>query len=99
MRFYKHNDKYYIIHRTIAISLFTDKDGKVKTPIMIHRALIGSPERFMGILIEHYSGNFPLSVNIDESPSFPTCMIFTPAVLSNPTLPKQTLLLLQLLLG
>ena len=39
---------------------YTDKDGKVKTPMMIHRALIGSPERFMGILIEHYSGNFPL---------------------------------------
>ncbi|MFA6340730.1 MAG: threonine--tRNA ligase [Candidatus Paceibacterota bacterium] len=39
---------------------YTDKDGKVKTPMMIHRAIIGSPERFMGILIEHYSGNFPL---------------------------------------
>jgi threonyl-tRNA synthetase len=39
---------------------YTDKDGKVKTPMMIHRALIGSPERFMGILIEHYAGNFPL---------------------------------------
>jgi threonyl-tRNA synthetase len=39
---------------------YTDKDGKVKTPMMIHRAIIGSPERFMGILIEHYAGNFPL---------------------------------------
>ena len=39
---------------------YTDKDGKAKTPIMIHRALIGSPERFMGILIEHYAGAFPL---------------------------------------
>ena len=39
---------------------YTDKDGKEKTPIMLHRAIIGSPERFMGILIEHYSGNFPL---------------------------------------
>ena len=29
MSFYQHNDKYYIIHRTIAISLFTDKEGKV----------------------------------------------------------------------
>jgi len=38
---------------------FTDKDGKEKTPIMIHRAITGSPERFMGILIEHYAGNFP----------------------------------------
>ncbi len=39
---------------------YTDKDGQQKTPMMIHRAIIGSPERFMGILIEHYSGNFPL---------------------------------------
>jgi threonyl-tRNA synthetase len=39
---------------------YTDKDGKEKMPIMIHRAIIGSPERFMGILIEHYAGNFPL---------------------------------------
>lgn len=39
---------------------YTDHDGMKKTPVMIHRALIGSPERFMGILIEHYAGNFPL---------------------------------------
>ncbi len=39
---------------------YTDKDGKEKTPVMVHRALIGSPERFMGVLIEHYGGNFPL---------------------------------------
>jgi threonyl-tRNA synthetase len=39
---------------------YTDKDGKEKTPVMIHRAIIGSPDRFMGILIEHYAGNFPL---------------------------------------
>ena len=39
---------------------YMDSDGKEKTPVMIHRAIVGSPERFMGILIEHYSGNFPL---------------------------------------
>jgi threonyl-tRNA synthetase len=39
---------------------YTDKDGSEKTPVMIHRAIIGSPERFMGVLIEHYAGNFPL---------------------------------------
>ncbi len=38
---------------------YTDSDGQKKTPVMIHRALVGSPERFMGILIEHYAGNFP----------------------------------------
>ncbi len=39
--------------------VYTDSDGKEKTPVMIHRALVGSPERFLGILIEHYAGNFP----------------------------------------
>ncbi|MFA6353774.1 MAG: threonine--tRNA ligase [Candidatus Paceibacterota bacterium] len=39
---------------------YNDKDGKEKTPVMIHRAIVGSPERFLGILIEHYAGNFPL---------------------------------------
>lgn len=40
--------------------VYTDTDGKEKTPVMIHRALIGSPDRFMGVLIEHYTGAFPL---------------------------------------
>lgn len=35
-------------------------DGEKHTPVMIHRALYGSLERFMGILIEHYAGAFPL---------------------------------------
>ncbi|MES2014258.1 MAG: threonine--tRNA ligase [Patescibacteria group bacterium] len=39
---------------------YADKDGTEKTPVMIHRALIGSPDRFMGVLIEHYAGAFPL---------------------------------------
>jgi len=36
------------------------KDGKEKQPFMIHRALLGSFERFIGILIEHYAGAFPV---------------------------------------
>jgi len=39
---------------------FADKDGHLKRPYMIHRALLGSIERFFGVLIEHYAGNFPL---------------------------------------
>jgi len=39
---------------------YTDSDGSEKTPVMVHRALVGSPDRFMGILIEHYAGVFPL---------------------------------------
>lgn len=36
------------------------EDGKAHRPIMIHRALLGSIERFFGILVEHYAGAFPL---------------------------------------
>ena len=39
---------------------FTDRDGQKKRPIMIHRALFGSIERFFAILLEHYAGDFPL---------------------------------------
>lgn len=39
---------------------YTDADGKKKTPVMIHRAIAGSIERFMSIIIEHFAGNFPL---------------------------------------
>ena len=38
---------------------FVDKDGTEKQPYMIHRALLGSIERFFGVLIEHYAGAFP----------------------------------------
>ena len=38
---------------------YTDKEGKKKTPIMIHRAIAGSLERFMSVMIEHTAGNFP----------------------------------------
>jgi threonyl-tRNA synthetase len=39
---------------------YTGEDGKEHQPIMIHRALMGSLERFFGVLIEHYAGAFPL---------------------------------------
>ncbi len=39
---------------------YIDKKGKKKRPVIIHRALMGSLERFIGILIEHYAGAFPL---------------------------------------
>ena len=40
-------------------ALFVDKDGSKKVPVMLHRALFGSLERFIGILIENYSGKLP----------------------------------------
>lgn len=39
---------------------YIDQDGEKKRPVMLHRALFGSLERFIGILIEHYAGAFPL---------------------------------------
>ena len=39
---------------------YVDKDGSKKRPVMLHRVIYGSIERFIGILIEHYAGAFPL---------------------------------------
>ncbi|MCY0877565.1 MAG: threonine--tRNA ligase [Firmicutes bacterium] len=39
---------------------YIDQDGQPKRPVMIHRAIMGSIERFLGILVEHYGGAFPL---------------------------------------
>ena len=42
---------------------YVDKDGSKKVPVMLHRALFGSLERFIGILIEHYAGKFPFWIS------------------------------------
>lgn len=39
---------------------YVDKDGERKRPVMIHRVVLGAIERFLGVLIEHYAGAFPL---------------------------------------
>ena len=39
---------------------YIDKDGKPKRPVIVHRAILGSIERFIGILTEHFQGAFPL---------------------------------------
>lgn len=39
--------------------VYKDSDGSERRPVMIHRALYGSIERFFGILIEHFAGAFP----------------------------------------
>lgn len=49
---------------------YVDCDGEHKRPIMIHRALFGSIERFFGILIEHFNGRFPLWMS-----PYPVCII------------------------
>ena len=40
--------------------VYTGEDGKEHTPVMLHRAVTGATERFMGMLIEHFGGAFPL---------------------------------------
>ncbi|SHO62507.1 threonyl-tRNA synthetase [Pseudoxanthobacter soli DSM 19599] len=41
-------------------AFYIDQDGAKKTPVMVHRAICGSMERFIGILIENFAGHFPL---------------------------------------
>jgi threonyl-tRNA synthetase len=39
---------------------YVDSNGEKKRPVMVHRVILGSIERFIGVLIEHFAGNFPL---------------------------------------
>ena len=41
-------------------AFYVDSDGEKKTPVMIHRAICGSMERFLGVVLEHYAGHLPL---------------------------------------
>jgi threonyl-tRNA synthetase len=41
-------------------AFYVDRDGEKKTPVMIHRAICGSMERFLGVLLEHFAGHLPL---------------------------------------
>jgi threonyl-tRNA synthetase len=50
---------------------YTDENNQKQRPVMIHRALLGSFERFIGILTEHYAGEFPTFIA-------PTQVIFVP---------------------
>ncbi len=43
--------------------IYTDKDNKLKRPIMLHRVIYGSLERFIGILLEHTNGHLPLWIS------------------------------------
>lgn len=70
---------------------YIDNDGKEKTPVLIHRTIMGSFERFMGILIEHYAGAFPVwlspvqAVIIPVSEKFDdyACSVRTQLIASN----------------
>lgn len=55
---------------------FVDSDGKEKRPYMVHRALLGSLERFFGVLIEHYGGAFPLWLAPVQVATIPVAPVF-----------------------
>lgn len=57
---------------------YTGADGEKHRPIMIHRVIFGSIERFLGILIEHYAGNFPLWLSPVQVKLLPISEKFTP---------------------
>ena len=56
---FRNNQNYYTTIFKPLRSDIVDKDGTRKVPVMLHRALFGSLERFIGILIENYSGKLP----------------------------------------
>jgi len=55
---------------------FVDADGKQKRPYMIHRALLGSLERFFGVLIEHFGGAFPVWIAPEQIAVIPVAESF-----------------------
>ncbi|MDR1059269.1 MAG: threonine--tRNA ligase [Treponema sp.] len=50
---------------------FVDADGRQKRPYMVHRALLGSLERFFGVLIEHFGGAFPVWIAPEQAAVIP----------------------------
>jgi threonyl-tRNA synthetase len=55
---------------------FVDADGKHKRPYMVHRALLGSLERFFGVLIEHFGGAFPVWIAPEQIAVIPVAESF-----------------------
>jgi threonyl-tRNA synthetase len=55
---------------------FVDSDGQHKRPYMIHRALLGSLERFFGVLIEHFGGAFPVWIAPEQIAVIPVAEQF-----------------------
>ena len=55
---------------------YVDQDGKERRPYMIHRALLGSIERFFGVLIEHYAGAFPVWLSPVQAVVIPVAPAF-----------------------
>ena len=52
---------------------YIGSDGQAHQPVMVHRALLGSIERFLGVLIEHYAGAFPDLAGAGSGGGHPHC--------------------------
>lgn len=55
---------------------FVDHDNTEKRPFMVHRALLGSIERFFGVLVEHYGGAFPVWISPVQAAVIPVAPVF-----------------------
>jgi threonyl-tRNA synthetase len=55
---------------------YVDSDGREKRPYMVHRALLGSLERFFGVLIEHFGGAFPVWIAPEQAAVIPVAETF-----------------------
>lgn len=55
---------------------FIDADGQHKRPYMVHRALLGSLERFFGVMIEHFGGAFPVWIAPEQVAIIPVAEAF-----------------------
>ncbi len=56
---------------------YIDKEGKEQHPVMVHRAVIGSYERFIALLLEHYAGNLPFWLSPEQARIIPVSEKFT----------------------
>ena len=57
---------------------YIDENGEKKRPVMLHRALLGSIERFIGVLTEHFAGRFPLWLNPQQVEIIPVSDKYIP---------------------
>ncbi len=55
----------FVLPRNLNLT-YVGKDNEEHTPVMVHRALLGSIERFMGVMIEHFAGEFPLWLSPEQ---------------------------------
>jgi threonyl-tRNA synthetase len=56
---------------------FVNEQGEKEKPVVIHRAIAGSLERFIGVMVEHFGGDFPLWLSPEQIRVVPVAEIFT----------------------